>query len=102
VGYAYALDALGDPTRRAILEQLRPGARAVGEIARELPVSRPAVSKHLKVLAAAGLVRERRVGTRHLYQLDPVALAELRDELERFWMDALASLQESARRGEPA
>ena len=79
------MDALGDPTRRAIFERLQSGPPAVGELARELPVSRPAVSQHLKVLKAAGLVRDRAQGTRRLYQVDPAGLAALRSYLETFW-----------------
>ena len=96
MAYAQAMDALGDPTRRAVLEQLRGGPRSVGEIAAELPVSRPAVSQHLRVLKGAGLVTERRNGTRHLYRVDPAALAELRAWFERFWDDALAAFKEAA------
>ena len=79
--YADAMDALGDPTRRAIFERLQSGPRAVGELARELPVSRPAVSQHLKVLKDAGLVRDQADGTRRLYQIDPAGLAALRSYL---------------------
>jgi DNA-binding transcriptional ArsR family regulator len=83
--------ALADGTRRAIVERLACGPAAVGEVARHLPVSRPAVSQHLKVLKSAGLVRDRAVGTRRLYQLDPTGLEALRAELDRFWAQALAS-----------
>jgi DNA-binding transcriptional ArsR family regulator len=83
--------ALGDPTRRAIFERLADGPRAVGELAGELPVSRPAVSQHLKVLKQAGLVLDRPVGTRRIYQLDPVGLEALRAQLDRFWTQALAN-----------
>jgi DNA-binding transcriptional ArsR family regulator len=93
VAYEVAIGALGDPTRRAIFEQLREGPRAVGEIARELPVSRPAVSQHLRVLKDAGLVTERRDGTRRLYRLDPDGLAEVRDYFDRFWDVALADFK---------
>lgn len=85
------LQALGDPTRRAVLEQLRRGPRAVGEIAADLPVSRPAVSQHLKVLGAAGLVRARREGTRRLYAVDPRGLEALRAYLDTLWTEALSS-----------
>jgi DNA-binding transcriptional ArsR family regulator len=81
--------ALGDPTRRAIFEHLAARPRAVGELAGELPVSRPAVSQHLKVLKDAGLVIDRHAGTRRIYQLRPDGLAVLRAELERFWGQAL-------------
>jgi hypothetical protein len=84
MAYAPALDALGDPTRRAVWEILRKGPRAVGEIAALLPVSRPAVSQHLRVLRDAGLVRERREGTRHIYAVSPEGLAEVRSYLESF------------------
>ncbi|HUK94171.1 MAG TPA: metalloregulator ArsR/SmtB family transcription factor [Gaiellaceae bacterium] len=92
------MDALGDPTRRAIFERLREGALPVGEIADELPVSRPAVSQHLRVLKEAGLVRERRNGTRRLYRVDPDALGELRDYFDDFWTQALASFKAEAER----
>ena len=90
------IDALGDPTRRAILERLLAGPSSVGEIARELPVSRPAVSQHLRVLKEASLVTERADGTRRLYRLDPTGLAELRAYLEGFWTRALADFKEAA------
>jgi DNA-binding transcriptional ArsR family regulator len=83
--------ALGDPTRRAIFERLAEHPRAVGELASELPVSRPAVSQHLKVLKAAGLVVDRPAGNRRIYQLEPDGLAALRAELDRFWTNALAA-----------
>jgi DNA-binding transcriptional ArsR family regulator len=83
------LDALGDRTRRLILRRLGDGPLPVVDLAQGLPVSRPAVSQHLKVLKAAGLVRDRPMGTRHLYAVDPDGLAELRQYLERFWADAL-------------
>jgi DNA-binding transcriptional ArsR family regulator len=86
--------ALGDPTRRAIFERLAARPRAVGELARELPVSRPAVSQHLKVLKRAGLVADLAVGTRRVYRLDPDGLGALRAELERFWTQALATYKE--------
>jgi DNA-binding transcriptional ArsR family regulator len=83
--------ALGDPTRRAIFERLAESPSAVGELARELPVSRPAVSQHLKVLKDAGLVVDRHEGTRRIYQLDPDGIGALRAELDRFWSKALAA-----------
>jgi len=92
------MDALGHPTRRAIFEQLRSGARSVGEIAAELPVSRPAVSQHLRVLKEAGLVTERRNGTRRLYRLNPDGLDELRRYVEDYWTDALAVFKGEAER----
>lgn len=83
--------ALGDPTRRAIVASLAERPRAVGELAAELPVTRPAVSQALKVLKDAGLVSERSVGTRRVYRLNPAAVAALRDQLDTFWSRALAS-----------
>lgn len=82
--------ALADGTRRAIVERLAHGPSAVGELARDLPISRPAVSQHLKVLKSAGLVRDRAAGTRRVYQLDPAGLQALRTDLDRFWTQALA------------
>lgn len=93
---ARVLDALGDPTRRAVLELLRGGARPVGEIAAHLPVSRPAVSQHLRVLKEAGLVRDRQEGTRRLYRVDPEGLGALRAYLEGYWEAALAAFAEAA------
>jgi DNA-binding transcriptional ArsR family regulator len=87
------LDALGDPTRRAIFEQLGERPLAVVDLAAQLPVSRPAVSQHLKVLKEAGLVRDVQVGTRRVYSLDPDGLAGLRDYLDRFWNTALQSFK---------
>jgi DNA-binding transcriptional ArsR family regulator len=89
------MDALGDPTRRAIFERLAKGPTAVGEIAKELPVSRPAVSQHLKVLKAAGLVTDRAEGTRRLYQLDPRGIGELRAYFDAFWMQALTAFKQA-------
>jgi DNA-binding transcriptional ArsR family regulator len=80
--------ALGDPTRRAIFERLALGPLAVGELAREFPVSRPAVSQHLKVLKDARLVLDRPAGNRRIYQVDPAGLGALRADLERFWGQA--------------
>ena len=82
---------LADATRRAIVSRLAEGPQAVGQLAAGLPVSRPAVSQHLKVLKDAGLVSERAAGTRHLYRLNPTAVAALRDQLDTFWQRALAS-----------
>ena len=93
---ARVLDALGDPTRRAVLELLRDGARPVGELARHLPVSRPAVSQHLRVLKEAGLVRDREDGTRRLYSVDTEGLAALRAYLESYWDTALAAFKDAA------
>jgi DNA-binding transcriptional ArsR family regulator len=86
-----AWTALGDPTRKAIFELLADRPRAVGELAGELPVTRPAVSQHLKVLKNAGLVVDRPVGTRRIYRVDPDGLAALRADLERFWGRTLAA-----------
>lgn len=83
--------ALADGTRRAIVSRLAEGPQAVGQLAAELPVSRSAVSQHLKVLKDAGLVSERAAGTRRLYRLNPMAVAALRDQLDTFWQRALAS-----------
>lgn len=86
-------DALGDRTRRAIFTQLARRPCAVGELARELPVSRPAVSQHLKVLKDAGLVTDRRDGNRRIYQVDPDGLQALRADLDQFWTSALAGFK---------
>ena len=91
VTYHSAWAALGDPTRKAIFELLVDRPRAVGELAGELPVSRPAVSQHLRVLKDAGLVVDQAVGTRRIYRLDPDGLAVLRADLDRFWGKALAA-----------
>ncbi len=87
--------ALGDHTRRAILERLAERPRAVGELAAELPVSRPAVSQHLKVLKASGLVTEEAAGTRHIYRLNPAGVSALRDQLDTFWNRALAGYEDA-------
>lgn len=89
--YAKALECLSDPTRRQVFERLRAGPRSVGALARGLPVSRPAVSQHLKALKGAGLVTHRSEGTRRVYYIDPQGLAELRRWLDGFWTDALES-----------
>jgi DNA-binding transcriptional ArsR family regulator len=89
------LAALGDATRRAIFERLAERPRAVGELARELPVSRPAVSQHLKVLKEAGLVVDRPAGARRIYQLDPHGIDDLRAYLDQFWSRALAAYKEA-------
>jgi DNA-binding transcriptional ArsR family regulator len=86
----HPLDALGDPTRRQIFELLRSGPQSVGELAVELPVSRPAVSQHLRVLEDVGLVTHRKSGTRHLYELDSTGVGVLRDWVDEFWNEALA------------
>jgi DNA-binding transcriptional ArsR family regulator len=86
--------ALGDPTRRAIFERLAEAPSAVGELAGGLPVSRPAVSQHLKVLKQAGLVLDEPAGTRRIYRVDPDGLAQLRAELDRFWVSTLAAYKQ--------
>ena len=92
------MDALGDPTRRAVFERLRAGPKAVGELAAGLPVSRPAVSQHLRVLRQAGLVTEQRVGTRNVYRADPRGLAELRAYFDDFWVRALDAYKQEVER----
>jgi DNA-binding transcriptional ArsR family regulator len=92
--YGNALTALGDPTRRAIFEHLAERPAAVVDLAALLPVSRPAVSQHLKVLKEAGLVRDAPVGNRRVYSLDPAGLTGLHDYLDRFWNTALHSFKE--------
>jgi len=92
------MDALGDPTRRAIFERLRLGPRSVGELAEGLPVSRPAVSQHLRVLKEAQLVTERRDGTRRIYSLNPGGLLELRAYFDQFWDHMLADFKTAAER----
>ena len=91
--------ALGDPTRRAIFELVADRPQAVGEIARELPVSRPAVSQHLKVLKDARLVVDRPAGNRRIYQLDPGGVGALRAQLDRYWNQALATYKEIVEQG---
>ena len=90
------LDALGDPTRRAIFEALTRKAQAVGELAEALPVSRPAVSQHLKVLVEAGLLSVRRAGSRRIYTANPAGIAHLRADVERYWRDALVAFKSAA------
>jgi len=92
---ADGLAALGDPTRRAIFERLADRPRAVGELAGELPVSRPAVSQHLKVLKEAGLVVDQPIGTRRIYRLDPNGVRDLRAYLDHFWDQALAGFKDA-------
>ena len=93
------MDALGDPTRRRIFEGLRAGPRAVVEVAAGLPVSRPAVSQHLRVLKEAGLVRSRKVGTRQLYEIDTDGLDEVRNWVDNFWNEALDRFTQVAESG---
>lgn len=92
---AEAFTALGDPTRRAIFELLGERPRPVGELARELPVTRPAVSQHLKVLKGAGLVVDRPAGTRRIYAVDPDGVAALRAYLDQFWSTALDAFKQA-------
>ena len=94
------LTALGDSTRRSIFERLAERPRAVGELARELPVSRPAVSQHLRVLKDVGLVTDRAAGNRRIYRLDPQGVGELRLYLDQFWKRSLAAFKEAAERKE--
>ena len=96
MAYADAIAALADPTRRTVFERLRRGPRPVVEIARGLPVSRPAVSQHLRVLEEAGLVRKRREGTRHFYSVNGDGVEELREYFEEFWQDALDAFKAAA------
>ena len=84
------LSALGDPTRQAILDRLTRGPLAVGQLADVLPVSRPAVSQHLKVLKEAGLVTDRAEGTRRVYSVDSAGVAGIRDYFDHFWQESLA------------
>jgi DNA-binding transcriptional ArsR family regulator len=91
--YEMALAALADPTRRQVFERLKSGPQAVGAIARGMPVSRPAVSQHLRVLKEAGLVTDRPEGTRRVYHIDPQGLGALRAWLDQFWDQALAAFQ---------
>ncbi|MGH3078945.1 MAG: ArsR/SmtB family transcription factor [Gaiellaceae bacterium] len=92
----HPLDALGDPTRRQVFELLKDGSRSVGELAAELPVSRPAVSQHLRVLTDAGLVVHTKHGTRHLYELDASGVGALREWVDGFWDEALARFKAAA------
>jgi len=92
--------ALHDPTLRVVLERLRDGPKAVGEIARGLPVTRPAVSQHLKVLKEAGLVDDRSVGTRRIYRIDPKGLGAMRAWLDQFWGAALEAFVSEVERSE--
>jgi DNA-binding transcriptional ArsR family regulator len=102
MAYENALSALADPTRRRVFERLKSGPRAVGEIARGMPVSRPAVSQHLKVLKEAGLVTDRPEGTRRVYYIDPDGLGALRRWLDQFWDRNLAAFAAEIERGRTA
>jgi DNA-binding transcriptional ArsR family regulator len=101
MAYDTALAALADPTRRQVFEQLRTGPRAVGEIAGDMPVSRPAVSQHLKVLKEAGLVSDRAEGTRRVDYIDPHGLGALRRWLDQFWDEALTAFEAEMKRLHP-
>jgi DNA-binding transcriptional ArsR family regulator len=92
--YGKALDCLSDPTRRRVFERLRSGPKSVGVLARGMPVSRPAVSQHLRALKAAGLVGDRPDGTRRIYYIDPHGLGGLRRWLDSFWDEALLAFKE--------
>lgn len=94
-----AMVALADPTRRKVFERLGKGEASVGEIATGLPVTRPAISQHLKVLKQAGLVRTRTQGTRHIYFIDPTGLGPLRAWLDQFWDVALAAYADQVENG---
>jgi len=98
---ARAFAALADPTRRAVFERLGNGPRAVNELADGLPVSRPAVSQHLKVLKEAGLVTDRADGARRVYQIDPQGLGQIRAWLDRFWDVALDAFKAEVERDDP-
>jgi DNA-binding transcriptional ArsR family regulator len=97
--HANALSALADPTRRRVFERLKSGPKSVGAIARGMPVSRPAVSQHLRTLKEAGLVTDRPEGTRRVYFIDPQGLGALRKWLDQFWDDALAAFQAEVEKG---
>jgi len=98
MAYGTALTALADPTRRRVFERLKSGPQSVGAIARRMPVSRPAVSQHLKVLKEAGLVADRPEGTRRVYYIDPNGLGALRQWLDQFWDQALTAFQAEVER----
>jgi DNA-binding transcriptional ArsR family regulator len=100
MAYGNALEALADPTRRMVFERLRQGPQAVGRLAAGMPVSRPAVSQHLKVLKEAGLVSEEQEGTRRIYRIDPDGLARLRAWLDQFWSIALDAFKAEAEKSE--
>lgn len=99
MAYANALTCLSDPTRRRVFERLRSGPKSVGVLAKGLPVSRPAVSQHLKALKEAGLVVERPEGSRRIYSIDPEGLGELRRWLDDFWDEALAAFKNEVESG---
>lgn len=101
MAYGTALAVLADPTRRAVFERLRGGPASVGDVAATLPVSRPAVSQHLKALKLAGLVSDRPEGTRRVYSIDPDGLGELRRWLDQFWDQALEAFNREIERPAP-
>jgi DNA-binding transcriptional ArsR family regulator len=100
MAYGQSFAALADPTRRRVFERLRTGPQSVGAVARGMPVSRPAVSQHLRVLKEAGLVTDRAEGTRRLYCIDPNGLGALRQWLDQFWDNALQAYAEEVARSE--
>lgn len=100
--YRDALAALGDPTRREVFERLAHGPQSVGEIAKGLPISRPAVSQHLKTLKDAGLVTDQALGTRRVYRIDPHGLGQIRAWLDQFWEVALRAFQAEVERDDPS
>jgi DNA-binding transcriptional ArsR family regulator len=100
MAYGKALQCLSDPTRRRVFERLRGGPKSVGVLAMGLPVSRPAVSQHLKTLKDAGLVKDRSEGTRRVYYIDPEGLGELRRWLDGFWDDALEAFKNEVEKPE--
>ncbi|MBS0580308.1 MAG: winged helix-turn-helix transcriptional regulator [Proteobacteria bacterium] len=101
MAYGSALQCLSDPTRREVFERLRSGPKSVGELARGLPVSRPAVSQHLKALKEAGLVNDEPDGARRIYHIDPQGLGELRRWFDQFWDAALQALKREVEKPEP-
>jgi DNA-binding transcriptional ArsR family regulator len=101
MAYSKALQSLSDPTRRRVFERLRSGPQSVGVIAKGMPVSRPAVSQHLKALKGAGLVIDRAEGTRRVYYIDPDGLGELRRWIDQFWDDALESFKNEVETPKP-
>jgi DNA-binding transcriptional ArsR family regulator len=100
MAYGNALQCLSDPTRREVFERLRSGPKSVGELARGLPVSRPAVSQHLKALKEAGLVNDEPDGARRVYHIDPQGLGELRRWLDQFWDGALEAFEREVEKPE--
>lgn len=95
------MDALGDPTRRAIVERLLRGPMPVGELARDFPISRPAISQHLRILKRAVLVVDRAVGNRRVYEVDPAGVEALRAYFEQFWNHSLAAFKRAAETNTP-